>query len=102
MEVCSCLRRERQRQSKSTVFLKFVRILKFVKIREFQEFLKFIKFEFSIDGLYCIYTVNHKRCQFYFGCNFDTCNRSGRFVYRWKANEISNKVYVPFPILNIG
>jgi len=35
MEVCSCFRRERQRQSKSTVFLKFVRILKFVKIREF-------------------------------------------------------------------
>jgi len=48
MEVCSCFRRERQRQSKSAVFLKFVRILKFVKIREFQEFLKFIKYEFSI------------------------------------------------------
>jgi len=30
MEVCSCFRRERQRQSKRTVFLKFVRILKFV------------------------------------------------------------------------
>jgi len=51
MEVCSCFRRERKRQSKSTVFLKFVRILKFVKIREFQEFLKFIKFEFSIYGI---------------------------------------------------
>jgi len=44
MEVCSCFRKERQRQSKSTVFLKFARMLKFVKIREFQEFLKFLKF----------------------------------------------------------
>jgi len=52
MEVCSCFRTERQRQSKSTVFLKFVRILKFVKIREFQEFLKFIKFEFAIYAIY--------------------------------------------------
>jgi len=48
MEVCSCFIRERQRQSKSTIFLKFARILKFVKIREFYEFLKFIKFDFSI------------------------------------------------------
>jgi len=54
MEVCSCFRRERQRQSKSTVFLKPVRLLKFVKIREFQEFLKFIKFEFSIYDNNCI------------------------------------------------
>jgi len=45
MEVCSCFRRERQRQSKSTVFVKFVRNLKFVKIREIQEFLKIIKFD---------------------------------------------------------
>jgi len=42
MELFSCFRRERQRQSKSTVFSKFVRILKFVTIHEFQEFLKFI------------------------------------------------------------
>jgi len=48
MEVCSCFRKERQTQSKSAVFLKFVRILKLVKIREFQEILKFIKFEFSV------------------------------------------------------
>jgi len=70
MEVCSCFRRERERQSKSTIFFKIVRILKLVKICESQEFLKFLKIEYSVyaENVFCkLFLKTHGRNYRYYG-----------------------------------